>query len=150
MAVEEEGEKNSGQLAANIGCRRFANVGDASKELFEGFNDWSATVSSYGMHMAYALIAANWAVYGNAKAILQNTFAKISVAIVIFFLVLNLLCTWIMTRAYSKRCDYADKNKKRWSEEFEREIDLPSDWPYTKFIAKLGDFMRLISVHPGH
>ena len=126
--------------------RRFSSAGDAVKELFEGFNEWSVTVSSYGIHMAYAVIAANWAVYGNAQAIIGNLWAKSSIAIVISFLGLNLFCTWLMTSLYAKRCAYADEDKTRWSSEFEREKTSSSAWPYTKFIDRLGKFMRLLKV----
>lgn len=126
--------------------RRFSNAGDAVKELFEGFNDWSATVSTYGIHMAYAVIAANWAVYGDAQAIIGNHWAKSSISIVISFLGLNLFCTWLMTSHYYKRCVYANEDKARWSSEFEKEKTSSSDWPYTKFIQRLGKFMRLLKV----
>ena len=126
--------------------RRFVSAGDAVKELFEGFNRWSASVSSYGMHMAYAVIAANWAVYGDAQAIIANGWAKFSVAIVITFLGLNLFCGWLMTWQYAKRCKYADEDRNRWSDEFEKENTSPSAWPYTSFIERLGDFIRLLKV----
>ena len=96
--------------------------------------------------MAYAVIAANWAVYGDAQAIIVNPWAKSSIAIVISFLCLNLFCTWLMTSLYVKRCAYADADKARWSSEFEREKTSPSAWPYTKFIEQLGKFMRLLKV----
>jgi len=137
------GTQQSEQIASS---RRFADAGEAVKELYDGFNDWSATVSSYGIQMAYAVIAANWAVYGGAQAILENPWAKFSVAIVISFLGLNLFCTWLMTMCYAQRCSYADKDKTRWSKEFENEYTSSSAWPYTKFIEKLGDFIRLLKV----
>ncbi|MCK4825384.1 hypothetical protein KA005_57080, partial [bacterium] len=86
------------------------------------------------------------AVYGDAQAILGNLWAKSSVAIVISFLGLNLFCTWLMTKCYAKRCEYADADKARWSTEFERENTLSSAWPYSKFIEQLGDFIRFIKV----
>ena len=148
--VAEEGKNSSdepyrppsdgtSQLEQSSTSRRFSNAGDAVKELFEGFNDWSATVSAHGMYTAYAIIAANWAVYGDAQAIIGNLWAKSSIAIIISFLGLNLFCTWLMTKCYAKRCEYADENKARWSSEFEREKISPSAWPYTKFIERLGD-----------
>jgi hypothetical protein len=148
LVVEEVKNRNNetDSHQSDPTSRRFSNAGDAVKELFEGFNDWSATVSSYGIQMAYAVIAANWAVYGDAQAIIGNIWAKYSIAIVISFLGLNLFCTWLMTSLYDKRCAYADVDKARWSSEFEREKISPSAWPYTKFIEKLGKFMRLLKV----
>lgn len=155
VVAEEKNRGNEPGSPPNVGIpqseqsatsRRFANAGDAAKEIFEGFNDWSATVSSYGMHMAYAIIAANWAVYGDAQAIIGNLWAKFSVAIVISFLGLNLFCTWLMTILYTQRCEYADESKARWSNEFQRENTTSSAWPYTKSIERLGGFIRLLKV----
>lgn len=155
--VVEEGKNNShdanitsnegkSQIDRSSSSRRFINAGDAIKELFEGFNDWSANVSTHGMHTAYAVIAANWAVYGDAQAIIGNLWAKFSIAIIISFLGLNLFCTWLMTLCYTEQYDYADEDRERWSSEFEREKIVPSSWPYTKFIEQLGEFMRLLKV----
>ena len=137
---------DSSQSDPTVKSRRFSKAGDAAAELITGFNDWSANISLYGMHMAYAVIAANWAVYGNAQAILSNPWAKYSVAIVIFFLGLNLFCTWLMTNLYANQCDYANDDKIRWKKEFNNENITSSAWPYTKYIENLGDFIRIIKV----
>ena len=126
--------------------RRFSSSGDAKKELFEGFNAWSASISTHGMHTAYAIIAANWAVYGNTQAIMENLWAKYSMGIIILFLGLNLFCTWLMSLCYWERVEYADENKKRWDSEFDKGNVIPSPWPYTEFIERLGKFMRFIKV----
>ena len=156
MEVEEVKNNNSvsdslkndsaAQSCPTVKSRRFSDAGEAANELLTGFNDWSACVSTYGMHMSYAVIAANWAVYGNAQAILRNPWAKYSVAIVIVFLGLNLFCTWLMTNLYAKQCDYANDDKNRWAEEFNNENTISSVWPYTIFIENLGDFIRHLKV----
>ena len=155
MAADRENNNIVPDSPINVGAsqsdptvksRRFSNAGDAAAELITGFNDWSANISLYGMHMAYAVIAANWAVYGNAQTILSNPWAKYSVAIVILFLGLNLFCTWLMTNSYAERCDYADDDKNRWANEFKNEDAKSSAWPYSKYIENLGDFIRFIKV----
>jgi len=124
--------------------RRFKDVGEASKELFDGFNEWCSALSSHSLQAAYAIIAANWAAYGNANAILNNTFAKLSMATTIAFLGLNLLGTKWMALLYEKRCEYANQNKERWEKEFEDVVAISSSWPYTKLIEGLGFWLRLL------
>lgn len=124
--------------------RRFKNVGEASKELFEGFNKWCSVLSSHSLQAAYAIIAANWVVHGNANAILDNIFAKLSMAITIGFLGLNLLGARWMTVLYKKRCEYANENKEQWEKEFEEAAQVTSSWPYTKLIENLGFWLRLL------
>ncbi len=36
------------------------NAGEGLKKVGEAFNDWCATLSSYSIQLAYAVIAANW------------------------------------------------------------------------------------------
>jgi hypothetical protein len=124
--------------------RRFANAGDASKELFDGFNDWCSAFSSHSLQSSYAIIAANWAVHSNAHAILSNIFAKLSMATITAFLVINpLLCRW-MILLYKKRCNFTDQNKKQWEVEFNETEKESSCWPYTKLIEILGESLRAL------
>ncbi len=124
--------------------RRFSKPGDAWQELFDGFNEWGATLSSHGLQAAYALIAANWAVHGNARAILDNIFAKLSIAMIICFLGLNLLGDWWMVLLYENRLKYADDDKDRWEKEFQDAAKEKSSWPYTKLIENLGLWLRIL------
>lgn len=124
--------------------RRFNNVGEASKELFDGFNEWCSALSSHSLQAAYAIIAANWAVHGNAHAILTNIFAKLSMATTIAFLGLNLLGSRWMILLYKERCEYANNNKKQWEKEFHEAETAPSSWPYTKSIENIGFALRIL------
>ena len=130
--------------SASIPARRFDTAGDAAEELFNGFNDWSASISNYGMQASYSVIAANWAVFGSANAILTNNWAKTSMTIVVTFIALNLFLTLWMTRLYRQRVEYANKDKDRWNSEFEDGESMPSAWPYTSTIESLGTVMRLL------
>ena len=124
--------------------RRFDNAGDASEELFVGFNDWSASISNYGMQAAYSVIAANWAVFGSSNAILTNSWSKTSMTIVVTFIGVNLFLTLWMTRLYRQRVEYADEDKGRWKSEFGDGENMPSAWPYTSAIELLGTVIRLL------
>ena len=84
---------------------RFESAGEAAKELFDGFNVWSGGVSTYGAQTSYAIIAANWAVYGSADKILSNKLAVFSMIIIILF-----------------KCDIRWYLNKRDLEEFENVI----------------------------
>ena len=124
--------------------RRFDSAGEASAELFEGFNKWSASINNYGMQAAYSVIAANWAVFGSANAIITNDWAKTSMTIVVIFIGVNLFLTLRMTGLYRQRVEYADDDKDRWNREFEGGENTPSAWPYTSDIQSLGTVIRLL------
>jgi len=153
MVTEEDvaesnrpGAKPPGHNAKGSVSRRFADAGAAANEIFDGYNDWSGTVSSHSLEASYALIAANWAVYGNKSAILASLWARWSLGIVITFLAVNLLLATLMTRLYVKRCKYADDDKDRWDEEFKNAANAPSAWPYTDGIQTLGTVKEFASV----
>ena len=114
MAVDTERKNNKNQKeTALTNNRRFETAGDASKELFDGFNDWCGALSSYSVQTAYAILAANWAVHGTANAILNNIPAKLSMVVVILFLGLHLLGLRWMALLYKNRSEYANVDEER-------------------------------------
>ena len=70
--------------------------------------------------------------YRSTDKILDNSYSKWSLIIVIIFFGVNLLGTLFMTKLYGKRIDYIDKDKNRWDQEYIEVEDKPSPWPYTK------------------
>lgn len=123
---------------------RFENASDATKELHEQFNDWSAAVPKYGLQVALALIAANWAIYGGRAVILSNPFSKWSIVVAVLYLGFNLAGVWWMTRQFDKRKIYADEDVGRWKREYADSIGVTTHWPYTPAIDNFGGFMRYI------
>ena len=122
--------------------RRFNDAGDASQEIYDGFNRWSSMLTKHSIEATFAIIAANWAVHGSTKMLLENINAKWSLIIAIAFLGINLLGTSLMTCCYGRRCTYADKDKNRWELEFRAATSKQSPWPYTCCIEWLGTFLR--------
>lgn len=126
--------------------RRFDTAGDASRELFESFNKWSGAVGSYGVQTAYAVIAANWAVFGTTKVIVDNCWAKYSLGVAVGFLAIHLICTDWISRLCDQRIKYANRDQKRWQKEFEDKNTPASSWPYTKKIERIRNFLRFLKV----
>lgn len=131
----------------NMSSRRFKEPGDATKELYEGFNDWCAILTKHSIEAALAVIAANWAVHGSTDVILTNRYSKWSMAAAIGFLGINLAITGWITMQYNSRRRYADDDKNRWAREYEAAGKLKaSSWPYTCFMEWLGSFLRFLKV----
>jgi hypothetical protein len=125
--------------------RRFTTPGDATRELYEGFNAWTKSLSDYGLHAAYALIAANWAIHGVAKEILANPWAKYSMVAAVGYLGAHLLAAGCMVLLYKRRAIYADHNKDRWDKEFHDNREKASPWPYTNLIQILGALIQFLN-----
>jgi hypothetical protein len=133
---------------SNLNPRRFNNPGEAVKELQEGFNDWSAILTKHSIETALAVIAANWAVYGDVKAILDNSWSKWSLAVAVGFLGINLVLTGSITFLYNRQRRHADTDKEKWKDEYEKAgEELKSvPWPYTDKIQCMGSILRFLKV----
>ena len=151
--VEAEASNNGVAVnsASRVGddvvqARRFQEPGDATRELFEGFNDWSSSLKSYGLQAAYALIAANWAMHGVTDTILSNSWAKWSMVIAVGYIGIHLALAGWMTCLCRRRCTYADADKRRWRIEYNVYETQGSPWPYTQWIQWLGGSIRFLHV----
>jgi hypothetical protein len=121
--------------------RRFENAGAAKKELQTAFNDWSSILTEHSRQIAFAIIAANWAVHGDTSKVISNWGAKWSMAIVFIFLGVDLLITRLLIRQHYKQYLYAEENEKRWDDEY-IEGREKRYWPYTALIEYTGIFYR--------
>lgn len=123
---------------------RFESASDATRELHEQFNDWSAAVSKYGQQLALALIAANWAIFGTRAAILLNPFSRWSIAVAVFYLGANLAGAAWITHQFDRRKIYADDDVGRWKRQYQASIGKRTNWPYTAAIDRFGGRMRVV------
>jgi hypothetical protein len=123
-------------------ARRFEKASDALTEVKEGYDRWTGGLGSRAVEASFGVLAANWIVFGSARALLENGFAKWSVGVIVVFLGANLLLTALMAKLYGDRCDYADADKERWQSEFAIAARKGNSWPYTPTMDRLGDFLR--------
>lgn len=123
--------------------RRFKDAGEAFKELRNDFNAWCEILTSHSLNASYAIIAANWAVHKGIGAILNNPWAKWSMASVVGFLGINLLINGLMTLLHYFQLDNARENPQEWRKKFENPDKW---WPYTDYIEYFGFGLRLLKV----
>jgi hypothetical protein len=136
--VEEERDHN---------ISRFENESQGLKEVLDAFNEWCEIFTSHSLHTAYAIIAANWAVY--SRKVLINPYAKWSLIIIISFLAINLIITYLMTYLHFKQSCYGEDNPDEWQKDYKTcmsRTDVNNYWPYTFWIVKLGSFLRLLKL----
>jgi hypothetical protein len=112
----------------------YASAQDALKAVNSSFNNWTQALSDRSVQLSYALVAANWAVFSSANRLLANTWAVTSLAIVVAFLVLNLVITRIVAEKLRARYDYAEDNAERWEKEFAEKRGKADPWPFTSGI----------------
>ena len=124
----------------------FKTAGDALKKLGQDFNDWGSILTKHSIQAAYAVIAANWAVHGNAQNIINNSYAKASLVIVFLFLGINIFASGWMIRMHFNQYLHGEESSKRWETEFKKSRSKRTFWPYTKGIEYLGRALRLVKI----
>jgi hypothetical protein len=122
----------SGAGAAKKSGGAYKDGQEALLELKESFNDWTGALSDRAVQLSYALLAANWAVFATTDRLLANRWAVASFALVVVFLVVNLLITRIYAEKIRARFRHAEKNRKQWEKDCERTRGEDDPWPYTK------------------
>lgn len=137
--IEGEGAPNSSP--DRLAMRRFESSGEASKEVFDNFKNWTSALTARSIQASFAIIAANWAVYGSQQAILANALSKWSLTITLVFLGLNVTATWWMTLLYRRRINFSQADKDRWERQYTQVANRQDPWPYTKLIERLGECM---------
>lgn len=122
----------------------FASSSDALKKVCTEYEYWSGKLTETSLQMCYAVIAANWVVFGSVNGILNNSWAKLSLLMVILALATNIVGAWILSEFLRKQGDYGEADHDRWDKEFEKFSTISCPWPYTEGIETTGRWMRII------
>ena len=123
---------------------RIKDPGAGLQEVVDAYNDWSSMLTNRSIEASFAVIVANWAVYGSPSLILAKGFAKWSIIVVMVFLAINLLAAFWMSHLHSARFEYAEQDPNRWQREYEKTKGALDPWPYTKAIENLGRWLRVL------
>lgn len=115
---------------------------EALKSVASWFGSWTQALSERSVELSYALVAANWAVFGSKDKLLASSCAKLSLGLVVVFLGVNLILTRIMAEVLRRRFSYAEADPTRWVEEFERTKGTPDPWPSTTAIDGVARLLR--------
>jgi hypothetical protein len=117
---------------------------EALKFVTSEFRYWSGRLTDTSLQMCYALIAANWLVFGSLNGILQSMWAKVSLLMALLALTANVIGAWMLTEDMRKRIDYGEENSQRWAAEFNAAAGTKDPWPFTQRIVDIGIWTRRI------
>jgi hypothetical protein len=67
----------------------YKSAHEALKVVHDDYLYWTGKLTDTSLQLGYAIIAANWAVFGSVDKILKNPWSKLSVALVIIGLDLS-------------------------------------------------------------
>lgn len=122
----------------------YASPAEALKKVSSEFEYWSGKLTETSLQMCYAIIGANFVVFGSVNGILGNLWAKWSLVMVIFALAVSIIGAWLLSESLRKRVAYGEGDKDRWKKEFDAFSTTNSPWPFTKNIEDTGRSMRVI------
>lgn len=108
----------------------------------EEFLHWSEKLTDTSFQLSVALIAANWAVFGSVARVLENSWAKASLFLVVLSLGISLGGAKWMSEMLRHRYEYAEGDPIRWKQEHEASAGVRVAWPFTDNIELLGRVLR--------
>jgi hypothetical protein len=114
----------------------------ALEEVGGYYKGWSTKLTEASLQMCYALIGANWVVFGSVGKLLESPWAKWSLLMVMVTLASNVAGAWWLSESLRRRFKYAEKNKVQWALEFNENADKESAWPSTEGIDNTAIFLR--------
>jgi len=140
--LTESVEKHDTLVATSTNDVLYQNPNDALKAVREDYLYWTGKLTDTSWQLSYAIIAANWAVFGSVDKLLGNLWSKLSVSLVIVELGLMLLGAKRMGELHKARIEYAESDLSRWRSEFNKFAGKTHPYPYTKKIEIFAQMMR--------
>jgi hypothetical protein len=137
--------KESAQREAPVKEGLYASPNDALKTVADSYNYSSGKLTDLSLQMCYALIGANWAIFGSkngVNGILGSFWAKWSMLLVLLALVSNVVAAFVLSQLLENRVDYAESDNPRWVTEFDKSSGKHVAWPFTNAINNTGKAMR--------
>lgn len=120
----------------------YQSPADALKAVREDYLYWTGNLTDTSLQLSYAVLAANWAVFGSVNGILESFWSKLSVALVVVALGLSVWGAKWMGELHRQRIDYAEADAPRWKTEFSETAGKRDPWPFTSKIESLGRLTR--------
>jgi hypothetical protein len=134
------------EVPATTASGAYTNPVEALKDVGGAFNDWSGVLTSTSLQMCYAIVAANWVIYGSINAILDSWWAILSLGSVLLALGANMVVAYWMAKLHLNQFRYAEDNLNVWKEEFDKHGSSSHPWPFTQTIETVGLYSRRLKV----
>jgi hypothetical protein len=94
--------------------------------------------------MCYALIGANWVIFGSVNGVLHSNWAKASLVMVMIALGSNVIAALMLSELLNKQMKYGESHCDIWAEKYKNSIGKDVAWPFTDAIQNTGRNMRWI------
>ena len=130
----------TGETAAKSGL--FADADSALKEVHESYEYWSGKFNETSLKMCYALIAANWIVFGSVNGILGSQLARWSLLMPMLAIGADVAGSWWLSHSLNRQAQYGESHGKEWEERFKRAAGTNDPFPFTGGQQNAGGIIR--------
>jgi hypothetical protein len=120
----------------------YESPGEALKAVREDYLYWTEKLTDTSLQLSFAVIAANWAVFGSVDKLLSNFWSRLSLGLVISALLLTVFSAKWMGELHRRQVDHAESDLAQWDAEFKANAGKRVPWPFTIAIERLGRVMR--------
>src|ERR1700744_442946 len=114
----------------------YADPSEALKAVIANYEYWTGRLTETSAQMSYAVIAANWIIFGSVNVILKSTCSKLSLLFVLLSLATSVVGTWLLCEGHRRQGVYGDCDPVRWENEFRKFANTKHPWPFTPFIER--------------
>ena len=108
------------------------------------FEGWTTKLTETSVQMCYALIGANWVVFGSVGNILRSNYAKASLLFVMLTLGINVVGAWFMSESLRRRFEWAEGHDNEWTAEFNKAKGKRVAFPFTRAQERLPFWLRQV------
>src|ERR1700731_1856774 len=118
----------------------YASPEDALKKVSSEFEYWTGKLTETSLQMCYALIGANWVVFGSVNGILHSAYAKWSLVLVLLALGSNVIGAWMLSESLRRQISHGEQDPNRWATEYADAVGKDVPWPFTDRIQNTGKY----------
>ncbi|MEK7996138.1 MAG: hypothetical protein AAB403_20255 [Planctomycetota bacterium] len=134
------------EAAPDEGSTLYSTPAQAMTALDVAYKSWTRRLTETSLQLSYAVLAANWAVFGSVDNIVQNAFARWSVALVVITLASNVAVAGWLGRTHKALIDSAQAKPAEWAERFRETAKAKNAFPFTEEIEKTAGALRVAKV----
>jgi hypothetical protein len=120
----------------------YQSANEALKAVQDDYLYWTEKLTDTSLQLSYAVIAANWAVFGSVDKLLSNFWSRLSMGLVVSALLLSVFSAKWMGELHRKQVNHAESDLGRWGAEFKENAGKRVPWPFTSRIERLGRVTR--------
>jgi hypothetical protein len=120
----------------------FENADVALKAVHESYGYWSGKFNETSLQMCYALIAANWLIFGPVPSLLNSQLAKWSLLMPMLAIGTSVGGSWWLSESLNRQAEYGETHAEEWTRKFKNAAGKKDPFPYTEGQQNTGHIIR--------